>query len=102
MLTDVLVHSRSLEQPSLSFCRALGLAVVAAELDLQLDTLEPVTAAAVERGAAALFLAGYSSRPTAYAAGGGLNERAAERKPPRALAKATRSARPRKKSARSR
>jgi hypothetical protein len=39
-------------------CRELGLAAVAAELRLQIDELEYETAKAVERGAAALFLAG--------------------------------------------
>lgn len=39
--------------------RALGLAAVAAELDLRLDMLEPGAAAAVQKGAATLFLAGF-------------------------------------------
>jgi hypothetical protein len=37
--------------------RDIGLATVATELNLQLDTLEPDVAEAVERGAAALLLA---------------------------------------------
>ena len=47
------------ELPPSDLCRAFGLAAVAAELDLEIDTLEPETAQAVARGAAALFLAGY-------------------------------------------
>ena len=47
----------SLQSPEL--CRAFGLAAVAAELNLRTDILEPETAEAVTRGAAALFLAGY-------------------------------------------
>jgi hypothetical protein len=39
--------------------RDIGLAAVATELKLQLDTLEPDVAEAVERGAAALLLAGF-------------------------------------------
>jgi hypothetical protein len=38
--------------------REIGLAAVAIELSLQLNTLEPDVAEAVQRGAAALFLAG--------------------------------------------
>jgi hypothetical protein len=102
MVTDALVHPRSFEQPLSSLCRAVGLAAVAAELNLQVHTLEPVTAAAVERGAAALFLAGYSSRATGHTAGVRLNEKTGERKGRRALSESTRSARPRKKNVRSR
>jgi hypothetical protein len=102
MLTDVLARPRSFEQPLSSLCRAVGLAAVAAELNLQVHTLEPVTAAAVERGAAALFLAGYSPRSTGHTAGVRLDEKAGERKARLALAKPTRSERPRKKNARSR
>ena len=39
--------------------REIGLAAVAIELNLRLDTLEPDVAQAIERGAAALFHAGY-------------------------------------------
>ena len=46
--------------------REVGLAAVANELNLQLNTLEPDVATAVERGAAALFLAGREPRPTRY------------------------------------
>ncbi len=102
MLTDALADSRSLEQPLSSLCRAVGLAAVAAELNLHLHTLEPVTAAAVERGAAALFLAGYSRRTIGHTAGARLNEKTAERNERFALTDSTRSARPRKKNVRSR
>jgi hypothetical protein len=100
MLTDSL--PRSSEQPLSSFCRAVGLAAVAAELNLHLHTLEPVTAAAVERGAAALFLAGYSRRSIGYTAGVRLDEKTGERKARLAVTEPTRSARPRKKNVRSR
>jgi hypothetical protein len=102
MLTDVLAHPRSFEQPSSSLCRAVGLAAVAAELGLQVHTLEPLTAAAVERGAAALFLAGYGPRSTGDSAGIRLNDKRSERKARPALTKPTRSARSRTKNARSR
>jgi len=42
-----------------SLYRDIGLATVATALNLQLDTLEPDVAEAVERGAAALLLAGF-------------------------------------------
>ena len=44
--------------------REAGLAAVAAELDLPVGTLEREVAEAVERGAAALFLAGFGPRLT--------------------------------------
>jgi hypothetical protein len=47
-------HHRSIDRPSSPLCRAFGLAAVAAELSLGIDTLEPETAKAIERGAAAL------------------------------------------------
>jgi hypothetical protein len=52
------------ELPPSDLCRAFGLAAVAAELDLEIDTLEPDTAEAVARGAATLFLAGYGPNGT--------------------------------------
>ena len=42
-----------------SLCRGIGLAAVAIELKLELGTLEPEVAEAIEQGAAALFDAGY-------------------------------------------
>ena len=53
-------NAHAAELPPSDLCRAFGLAAVAAELDLQIDTLEPETAEAVARGAATLFLAGYA------------------------------------------
>jgi hypothetical protein len=41
---------------------ALGLAAVAAELNLEIDALEPEVGRAVQKGAAALYLAGYGPR----------------------------------------
>jgi hypothetical protein len=102
MLTDALVDPRSLEQPLSSLCRAVGLAAVAAELNLHPHTLEPVTAAAVERGAAALFLAGYSRRTIGHTSGARLNEKTGERKVRLARTDSARSARPRNKNVRSR
>ena len=46
-------------RPLSSLCREIGLAAVAIELDLELGALEPDVAEAIERGAAALFDAGY-------------------------------------------
>ena len=46
-------------EPLSSLYREIGLAAVASGLKLQLNTLDPDVAKAVERGAAALFLAGY-------------------------------------------
>jgi hypothetical protein len=42
-------------------CREIGLAAVAIELNLELSTLQPDVAESIERGAAALFEAGYGS-----------------------------------------
>jgi hypothetical protein len=42
--------------------RTLGLAAVAAELNLEVDTLEPEVGQAVQKGAASLYLAGYGPR----------------------------------------
>jgi hypothetical protein len=53
-------------KPLSSLCREIGLAAVATELNLQLNTLELDVAEDVERGAAALFLAGYGPSLTRY------------------------------------
>ncbi len=64
MLNDLTANAEALGQagggckPSSSLYREIGLAAVAAELNLQLNALEPDVAEAVQRGAAALFLAG--------------------------------------------
>jgi len=76
-------------QPLSSMCREVGLAAVAAELHLPTSDLEIDAAVAVERGAAALFLAGFgpkiaSATPRARAG------KATARKPRRASAKAGR------------
>jgi hypothetical protein len=82
------------EGSSLSpLCRAVGLAAVAAELNLQMDTLEPETARAIERGAAALFLAGYGPRLAGSAPSARLNERDGKRGARGAFTKAKRSER---------
>jgi hypothetical protein len=52
------------QTPFSGLYREVGLAAVANELNLQLNTLEPDVAAAVERGAAALLLAGREPGPT--------------------------------------
>ena len=51
-------HGPKIDLPPLD-PQAIGLAAVAAELNLQIDTLEPNVGQAVQRGAAALFFAGY-------------------------------------------
>ena len=54
------------QTPLSGLYREVGLAAVAHELNLQLNTLEPDVAAAVERGAAALLLAGREPGPTRH------------------------------------
>jgi hypothetical protein len=98
MTRDLLDQPQSLERPSSPLCRAFGLAAVAAELNLQPDTLEPETARAIERGAAALFLAGYAPRLTGYVASNRLREKNSERVARSALSKVRRCARLHKKS----
>jgi hypothetical protein len=51
--------ARSGRRPLSNLHRDIGLATVATEFNLQLDTLEPDVAKAVERGATALLLAGF-------------------------------------------
>src|SRR5580658_9615624 len=58
----ILGHAR----PSSITTREVGLAAVAAELSLRIEDLELDAADAVERGAAALFLSGFSARPVAF------------------------------------
>jgi hypothetical protein len=48
--------------PQAELCRAFGLAAVAAELNLQIEMLEPKVAEAVKTGAAVLFLSGYGPK----------------------------------------
>jgi hypothetical protein len=53
-------------RPLSSLYREIGLATVATEFNLQLNTLEPDVAEAVERGAAALLLAGFGPSLTRH------------------------------------
>jgi len=62
MRHSLLANAHAAELPPPDLCRAFGLAAVAAELDLQMDTLEPEIAEAVGTGAATLFLAGYGPK----------------------------------------
>lgn len=55
-------NAHAVELPPPDLCRAFGLAAIAAELDLQVDTLDPEAAEVVGRGAATLFLAGYGPK----------------------------------------
>lgn len=54
--------------------REVGMAAVVAELHLDVNELEPEIAAAVEKGAAALFLAGFGPRPGGNCARGRTGE----------------------------
>ena len=53
-------------RPLSSLYRDIGLATVATELNLRLVTLEPEVAEAVERGAAALLMAGFGRSLTRH------------------------------------
>lgn len=81
------------DPPSSRLCRAFGLAAVAAELKLQVNTLDHETAEAIETGAAMLFLAGYGPRQARCAATGRHSEKHNERTGRRRPAKLKRSAR---------
>ena len=59
--------------PRAEQCRAFGLAAVAAELNLQIEMLEPEVAEAVAMGTTALFLAGYGPRGSTCARGAHLS-----------------------------
>jgi hypothetical protein len=65
MPNDLAANPRALDEPTdsrkpiSSLCREIGLAAVAIELNLELSTLLPDAAEAIEQGAAALFDAGY-------------------------------------------
>ena len=64
MPNDLTANAQALGQassggkPLSSLYREIGLAAVATGLNLQLNTLEPDVAEAVQRGTAAIFLAG--------------------------------------------
>jgi hypothetical protein len=72
MPNDLIAAAQALGQatggyePLPSLYREIGLAAVAIELNLQLNTLDPDVAEAVERGSAALFPAGYEPSPTRF------------------------------------
>ena len=72
--------------------REIGLAAVAAELNLQVNTLDPEVAKAVERGTAALFLRGVRPRLTRYPPRGRAGEQGSQRKARQAPTKTRRSA----------
>ena len=67
-------------EPLSSLYREIGLAAVASCLKLQLNTLDPDVAEAVERGAAALFLAGYGPSLNRYPRSVRAGENAGRRK----------------------
>ncbi len=69
--------------------REVGMAAVVAELHLDVNELEPEAAAAVERGAAALFLAGFGPMSSGLRARGrtGQERGGGERRPARAKAR---------------
>ena len=71
-ITNPNLTARPLGRERSPFClhREVGLAAIAAELQLELFTLAPEVAQAVEKGAAALFLSGYGPRPAARARAG--------------------------------
>ena len=58
------------EKPLSGMTHEVGMAAVAAELHLGIDDLELDAADAVEKGAAALFLAGFGPKPVASIARG--------------------------------
>ncbi len=62
MLQSLSTRTPSARVPQAELCRAFGLAAVAAELNLQIEMLEPEVAVAVGMGAAALFLQGYGPK----------------------------------------
>ena len=72
MSIDLTADARALgeastgRRPFSSLYRDIGLATVATELNLRLDTLEPDVAEAVERGGAALLLARFGPSLTRH------------------------------------
>jgi hypothetical protein len=69
MPNNLAANPRALGEPTdsrkllSSLCHEIGLAAVAIELNLELSTLQPDAAEAIERGAAALFDAGNGPSP---------------------------------------
>ena len=84
-------QSAGFAEPLSSLYREAGLAAVAVELNLQVHTLAPEVAEAVERGAAALFLGGYGPSSTLTRQSAGVGKEGRQRKAPRAATKARRS-----------
>ena len=80
-------------EPLSSLYREIGLAAVANGLKLQLNTLDPDVAEAVERGAAALFLAGYGPSLTRFPRSVRAGEEGGRRKARHRASKARRSQR---------
>ena len=80
-------------EPLSSQYREIGLAAVARGLKLQLNTLDPDVAEAVERGAAALFLAGYGPSLNRYPRSVRAGENAGRRKARQGASKARQSQR---------
>jgi hypothetical protein len=80
MRQDLAAAPRAVEPRLSRLAREIGLAAVAAELDLAIETLAPEMAEAVERGAAALFPAGYGPSLTRIAASGRTVEKDSRRK----------------------
>ena len=66
LTADARATGGSGRRPLSSLYRDIGLATVATELNLQLVTLEPEVAEAVERGAAALLMAGFGRSLTRH------------------------------------
>lgn len=78
-------QSAGLAKPLFGLCREAGLAAVAVEFNLQVDELAPEVAQAIERGAAALFLGGYSPYSTLTRQSAEVGKDARQRKSPRAI-----------------
>jgi SAM-dependent MidA family methyltransferase len=78
-------QSAGLAKPLFGLYREAGLAAVAVELNLQVDELAPEVAEAIERGAAALFLGGYSPYSTLTRQSAEVGKEARQRKTPRAI-----------------
>ena len=78
-------QSAGLAGPLFGLYREAGLAAVAVEFNLQVDELAPEVAEAIERGAAALFLGGYSPYSTLTRQSDEVGKEARQRKTPHAI-----------------
>ena len=83
-------QSAGFAEPLSGLYREAGLAAVAVEFNLRVYELAPEVAEAVERGAAALFLGGYSPYPTPTPQRAVVGKEGRQRKP-HAAAKSRRS-----------